>query len=170
MSPWALQGAGITPGEHHCLILHLLSLKRLSIGDPASSPSRELISTQLLLPSSTQVLVAATHDCQDACVCVSGGPFDPQKHHSYFLHISYAPLSPETQGSPPTQVQLQTTEEAGPPSPVFLYFFWGHRAVGGPGLCQAHFLQHRPQVNVTLTGRREISNCIFRVLRIYVLC
>ena len=102
------------------------------------------------------------------CVCV-GGPFDPLKLPLYFLHIFYAPLVPETQGSP-TQVQFHTTKEAGPSFPGFLYFFWGHCAVGDPGLCRVHFCQHRPQVNVMLTGGGQINNCTFRVLRIYVLC
>ena len=132
MSPQALQGAGITPGAHHCLMRLLLSLSRHSTGDAASSPPRELISypsTQLLLPSSTQVLVAATHDCQD--VCVSGGPLTCRNYHSYFLHIFYAPLIPETQGSP-TQVQFRTTKEAGPPFPVFSLFFLGTQCSGRP--------------------------------------
>ena len=40
----------------------------------------------------------------------------------------------------------------------------------GPGLYRIHLRQHRPQVNMMLTGGEQINNCIFRVLRIYVLC
>ena len=119
MSPWALQGAGITQGEHHCLMLHLLSLSRHSTGDVASSPPRELISypsTQLLLPSSTQVLVAATRDCQD--VCVSGGPLTCRNYHSYFLHIFFfffffvfsQVSTPDHDGKPPTRLDTNQLE------------------------------------------------------------
>ena len=42
--------------------------------------------------------------------------------------------------------------------------------MGGPGLCWIHLSQHRPQVNMMLTGGEQINNYIFRVLGIYVLC
>ena len=131
MSPWALQGAGITPGEHHCLILHLLSLTRLSIGDPASSPSRELISTQLLLPSSTQVLVAATHDCQDACVCVRGALW-PTETPLLFLTYLLRPSIPRDSRFPPNSSPAPDNRGGWPTIPCFSLFFLGTPCSGRP--------------------------------------